>query len=173
VIYLPEDRDAEGIISAVSVTRNIALPSTAALSRLGLLGRRRERAVADEQRTSLSIKAALDDPVSALSGGNRQKVALARWLATRPSVLLLDEPTHGIDVGTKAQVHDIMRELAREQGLAIVMISSDLLEVLAVSDRVLVMARGRLVADVPIAEATQETIMAAATRTAAVTGGAA
>ena len=82
--------------------------------------------------------------VSSLSGGNRQKVALARWLAKNPKVLLLDEPTHGIDVGTKAHVHDIMRDLARKHRLAILMISSDMPEVLAVSDRVLVIARGRL-----------------------------
>jgi len=171
VVYLSEDRDAEGIISTLSVTRNIALPSTAALSWFGLMRPRLERSIAREQKSALSIKAEIDHPLSSLSGGNRQKVAIARWLATKPSVLLLDEPTHGIDVGTKAQVHDIMRDLARKEGLAILMISSDLPEVVAVSDRVLVMARGRLVADLDIADATQESIIAAATRTASLTGG--
>jgi rhamnose transport system ATP-binding protein len=90
-------------------------------------------------------------------------VALARWLATDPHVLLLDEPTHGIDVGTKVQVHDIMRRLAREGRMAILMVSSDLPEVLAVSDRVLVIRRGRLAATLDIDDATQENIMAAAT----------
>jgi rhamnose transport system ATP-binding protein len=123
----------------------------------------RERRLAEQQRDALSIKGRIGDPVSSLSGGNRQKVALARWLGTTPKILLLDEPTHGIDVGTKAQVHDMMRELARSQRLAILMISSDLPEVLAVSDRVLVISRGRLVADLDIAEASQEAVLAAAT----------
>jgi rhamnose transport system ATP-binding protein len=146
----------------MSISANVALPSLRRLSRLGFMSRSRERTMADKQRRDLSIKGGLSDLVSSLSGGNRQKVALARWLATQPRVLLLDEPTHGIDVGTKAQVHDMMRELARTHRLAILMISSDLPEVLAVSDRVLVIARGRLVADYDIAEATQERILAAA-----------
>lgn len=129
------------------------------------MSRRRERALAATQRQGLSIKGAIGDLVSSLSGGNRQKVALARWLATQPRVLLLDEPTHGIDVGTKAQVHDMMRDLARKSRLAILMISSDMPEVLAVSDRILVIARGRLVADFDIQEASQEKILAAAART--------
>jgi len=124
---------------------------------------RRERALASQQSQALRIKGHVQDAVSSLSGGNRQKVALARWLATDPRVLLLDEPTHGIDVGTKAQVHDMMRNLARERRMAILMISSDLLEVIAVSDRVLVISRGRLTADIPILEASQERILAAAT----------
>ncbi|PVU81377.1 D-xylose ABC transporter ATP-binding protein (plasmid) [Cellulomonas sp. WB94] len=163
VVYLPEDRDAEGIISSLSIAANIALPSTHRLSRFGFMQSRQERELASQQSAALSIKGRVQDPVSSLSGGNRQKVALARWLATDPRVLLLDEPTHGIDVGTKAQVHDIMRALARERRMAILMISSDLPEILAVSDRVLVIARGRLAADIPIAEATQERILAAAT----------
>jgi rhamnose transport system ATP-binding protein len=176
VTYVPEDRDAEGIVSTMSVTRNISLPSTPALTRFGLVDSGRERALAERQRQELSIKAELDSVVSSLSGGNRQKVALARWLATEPGVLLLDEPTHGIDIGTKAQVHDIMRRLAREQRLAILMVSSDLQEVLAVSDRILIVARGRIVADLPADTATQESVMAAATRiapTEAITEGAA
>jgi rhamnose transport system ATP-binding protein len=132
---------------------------------LGFVSRSRERDLAARQRSALSIKGELSDLVSMLSGGNRQKVALARLLATEPKVLLLDEPTRGIDVGTKAQVHDIMRALARERRLAILMISSDLPEVLAVSDRVLVVARGRLVADIDVADATQENVLAAATGT--------
>jgi rhamnose transport system ATP-binding protein len=164
VVYLPEDRDAEGVISTMSITSNIALPSTRRLSRFGFVRSSRERALAAEQRQALSIKGRVEDPVSSLSGGNRQKVAIARWLGTNPRVLLLDEPTHGIDVGTKAQVHDIMRDLARRERMAILMISSDLPEVLAVSDRVLVVSRGRMAADIPRAEATQEGILAAATK---------
>jgi rhamnose transport system ATP-binding protein len=163
VVYLPENRDLEGVIASMTITSNIALPSIRRLNRFGFMQARRERELATSQRTALSIKGRIDDLVSSLSGGNRQKVALARWLATNPRVLLLDEPTHGIDVGTKAQVHDIMRDLARAKRMAILMISSDLPEVLAVCDRVLVIARGRLTADITAAEATQERILAAAT----------
>ncbi len=165
VVYLPEDRDAEGVISTMSITDNIALPSVARLGRFGFVSRTKERELAESQREMLSIKGAVGALVSSLSGGNRQKVAIARWLATNPKVLLLDEPTHGIDVGTKAQVHDIMRDLARKERMAILMISSDMPEVLAVSDRVLVISRGRLASDIAIAEASQEAILAAATGT--------
>jgi rhamnose transport system ATP-binding protein len=165
VAYLPEDRDAEGVISSMSIEANIALPSLKGLSRFGFMQQSRERELATTQRTALSIKGAVSDLVSSLSGGNRQKVALARWLATGPKVLLLDEPTHGIDIGTKAQVHDIMRELARKERLAILVISSDLPEVLAVSDRILVISRGHLVANIDIADANQEVVLAAATKT--------
>jgi rhamnose transport system ATP-binding protein len=125
----------------------------------------RETKRAEQQRLALSIKGGVGDLVSSMSGGNRQKVAIARWLAVNPTVLLLDEPTHGIDVGTKADVHNIMRALARKERKAILMISSDLPEVLAVSDRVLVMSRGQLAADIDIADATQENILAAANST--------
>lgn len=165
VAYLPENRDLEGIISAMSIKDNIALTGLKALSTLGFVQSRKERERAEEQKGTLSIKGRITDLVSSLSGGNRQKVALARWLATKPRVLLLDEPTHGIDVGTKADVHDIMRDLARKHRLAILMISSDMPEVLAVSDRVVVIARGRKAADLDIAEASQEAILAAATQT--------
>jgi rhamnose transport system ATP-binding protein len=163
VAYLPENRDAEGVIASMTIISNVVLPSVSRLNRLGFMRPRLERRLASDQRDALSIKGRIDDPVSSLSGGNRQKVALARWLATDPKVLLLDEPTHGIDVGTKAQVHDIMRNLARRQRMAILMISSDLPEVLAVCDRILVIARGRLTANIPVAGASQETILAAAT----------
>ena len=166
VVYLPEDRDADGVIAAMTITSNVALPNLKKLSRFGFMLPRKEREMAQRQQSALSIKGRVGDLVSTLSGGNRQKVALARWLAKDPKVLLLDEPTHGIDVGTKAQVHDIMRDLARKSRLAILMISSDLPEVLAVSDRIIVISRGRLVADIDIADATQENVLAAATGTA-------
>ena len=165
VAYLPENRDAGGVIVSLPIVSNIALPSVGALSHFGMMHRDEEYRICEEQRSALSIKGESADPVSSLSGGNRQKVALARWLATRPRVLLLDEPTHGIDVGTKAHVHAIMRDLARRERLGIVMISSDMPEVLAVSDRVLVIARGRLVAEFDTADATQESVLAAATGT--------
>jgi rhamnose transport system ATP-binding protein len=167
VAYLPEDRDADGVISSMTIEANVALPSLKRLSRFGFMSQTREREIATTQRTALSIKGYVSDLVSSLSGGNRQKVALARWLATDPKVLLLDEPTHGIDVGTKAHVHDIMRDLARKERLAILMISSDLPEVLALSDRILVISRGRLVANIDIADAHQENVLAAATGTRA------
>ncbi len=163
VVYVPEDRDAEGVLASMSITDNVVLPSIRRIATFGFMRAPRERQLAEQQRAALSIKGHIADPVSSLSGGNRQKVALARWLGTNPKVLLLDEPTHGIDVGTKAQVHDMMRQLARAQRLAILMISSDLPEVLAVSDRVLVISSGRLVADLDIADASQEAVLAAAT----------
>jgi rhamnose transport system ATP-binding protein len=166
LVYLPENRDAEGIISTMPIVDNIALPSLKSLGRGGIVDSAGERRLAEDQRSALSIKGEIGDLVSSLSGGNRQKVAIARWLAKQPTVLLLDEPTHGIDVGTKAQVHDIMRELARKQRMGILMISSDMLEVLAVSDRVLVLSRGRIVVDLETATATQESILAAATQRA-------
>ncbi len=101
-----------------------------------------------------------------LSGGNQQKVVLAKWLATEPSVLIVDEPTRGIDVGTKAEVHRLLSELAG-QGIAVLMISSELPEVLGMADRVLVMHEGRLTAEIPRAEATEESVMSAATGRAA------
>jgi rhamnose transport system ATP-binding protein len=103
----------------------------------------------------------LTDPVSMLSGGNQQKVVLAKWLGRKPAVLIVDEPTRGIDVGTKAEVHHLLAELARE-GVAVLMISSELPEVLGVSDRVLVMREGRLVAEFAHEDASEEAIMAAA-----------
>jgi len=112
---------------------------------------------------ALEVKcAALDDPVGNLSGGNQQKVVLAKWLATRPSLLIIDEPTRGIDVGTKSEVHRMMSELAG-MGLAILMISSELPEVLGMADRVLVMHEGRITADIPRSDATPESVMFAAT----------
>jgi rhamnose transport system ATP-binding protein len=163
IAYVPEDRDAEGLITSESIRDNITLPILSRLARLGIRRPRAERAVAQDFTKRLSIKArSVEQVVSALSGGNRQKVVLAKWLATDPAVLILDEPTHGIDVGTKAEVHRIVRDLA-DRGLAVMVISSDLPEVLALADRVLVIANGRLSAEFSRAEASQEAIMLAAT----------
>ncbi len=161
--YLPEDRDGQGLIMQESIEQNVTLPIIGKLARLGVLARASQRRVAGEAVATYRVKA--DDiaqAVSTLSGGNRQKVAFAKWLTTRPSVLILDEPTHGVDVASKAQIHEIVRQLA-QAGLAVLLISSDLPEVLEMSDRILVVAEGRLVADVPRAAATQEGVMAAAT----------
>ena len=143
IAYLPEDRRRHGVIGAMPVRTNVTLASLARLAeRLGVLSRGRERAVTDRYVKDLGIRPpSIDAPVSSLSGGNQQKVALARWLLTSPRVLILDEPTQGVDVGAKADVHREMDRLASE-GVAILMISSDLQEVLAMSDRVVVMRRG-------------------------------
>jgi rhamnose transport system ATP-binding protein len=163
VAYLPEDRDGQGLVTAFSIADNMTLPIIGRLSHLGFLQRRREREIAERLATDLQVKmGSLDQVVAALSGGNRQKVVLGKWLATEPRVLLLDEPTHGIDVGTKAQVHELIARLAR-QGLAILVISSDLPEVLAISDRILVIAEGFLTAEFRGGEVDQERVMLAAT----------
>jgi len=162
VAYVPEDRDLQGLVTSFSITDNVALPLLRRLSRLGLRSRGREREISTRYTEELAIKApSVDTPTSSLSGGNRQKTVLAKWLATKPRVLILDEPTHGIDVGSKAEVHAIIRELAAN-GMAILMISSDLPEVLLLSDRILVIADGRLVAELPGSDATQESVMSAA-----------
>ena len=161
--YLPEDRDGQGLIMPESIVENVTLPIIGRLARLGVLSRDRERRISSEAVETYQVKATgIDQVVSALSGGNRQKVAFAKWLATKPGALILDEPTHGVDIGSKAQIHKIIAELA-DAGLAVLLISSDLPEVLAMSDRMLVVAEGRLVASFARSEATQEKIMTAAT----------
>ena len=160
---VPEDRRAHGLVMTASIERNLCLTQLSTLRRAGVMSRRRERAMATEWTDRLRVKyGRLTDPATALSGGNQQKVVLAKWLATTPAVLIVDEPTRGIDVGTKAEVHRLLSELAG-QGLAVLMISSDLPEVIGMADRVLVMREGRLVAEIPRAEATEESIMSAAT----------
>jgi len=162
IAYVPEDRRHHGVLLDMSISANITL---AVLKRLaGLLSFEfaRERDIALTYVRRFAIKTpALYAPVSSLSGGNQQKVALGRWLATEPRVLVLDEPTQGIDVGAKAEIHSLMGELAR-QGLAILMISSELPEIIGMSDRVAVMHSGTIVGVVEKDEATQEKILALA-----------
>jgi rhamnose transport system ATP-binding protein len=161
--FVPEDRQHQGLVLEMAIEHNATLPFLRRLSRFGLVDRRRERAVAKEYTQRLQVRAAsLGLPARSLSGGNQQKVVLAKWLATDPAVLILDEPTRGIDIGTKAEVHRIVSHLAAE-GLAILLISSELPEVLAMSDRVLVMHEGRLTGEFARDEADQEAIMRAAT----------
>jgi rhamnose transport system ATP-binding protein len=134
-----------------------------ALARGGLLRASAERRLAREWAERLQLKYhRLDDPVAFLSGGNQQKVVLAKWLATEPTMLIVDEPTRGIDVGTKAEVHRLLSELAG-RGVAILMVSSELPEVLGMADRVLVMHEGRLTGELSRAEADEERVMRAAT----------
>ncbi|MEW2523099.1 sugar ABC transporter ATP-binding protein [Actinacidiphila alni] len=160
---VPEDRREQGLVMEMSIERNINLTGFGATSRAGLMNRGAERSRAVDWALRLQVKyARLADVVGTLSGGNQQKVVLAKWLATDPRVLIVDEPTRGIDVGTKAEVHRLLSQLAAD-GLAVLMISSDLPEILGMADRVLVMHEGRLAADIPRAEATEESVMAAAT----------
>jgi len=160
---VPEDRRMQGLLMDMSIERNLGLTQLRSLHRGGLMSRRRERSRAADWALRLQVKyARLADAVTTLSGGNQQKVVLAKWLATDPVVLIVDEPTRGIDVGTKAEVHRLLAELAG-RGLAVLMISSDLPEVIGMADRVLVMHEGRLVAGLPRGEATEETVMSAAT----------
>ncbi|PRY41784.1 sugar ABC transporter ATP-binding protein [Umezawaea tangerina] len=160
--FVPEDRRQQGLVVDASVERNVALASLGRLSWFGLLFGRGERRLAEDWAIKLSIKAGrLGAAVSTLSGGNQQKVVLAKWLSRRPSVLIVDEPTRGIDVGTKAEVHRLLSELASE-GVAVLMISSELPEVLGMADRVLVMHEGRLVEEIARADATEERVALAA-----------
>ncbi len=160
--YVPEDRRKHGVVPEMSVVENTTLAVLRQMASGPFLDGARERALASGFVERFAIKAAsLDAPVATLSGGNQQKVALARWLATRPSVLVLDEPTQGVDVGAKAEIHRLMVDLA-EQGLAVVMISSELPEVLGMSDRVAVMRGGTIVATRERAAATPEGLIALA-----------
>ena len=160
---VPEDRRAQGLVMMHSIERNSTLVGVSGLTKAGLMSRAAERARATDWATRLELKySKLSDAVSTLSGGNQQKVVLGKWLATQPKVLIVDEPTRGIDVGTKAQVHRLLTDLAAG-GVAILMISSDLPEVLAMADRILVMHEGRLAGEFTRAEATEENVMAAAT----------
>src|SRR5579884_3265156 len=146
-----------------SIARNMTLPVLRQTSAFGFVKRQREREIATNYSEQLHVRSAgIDQLVKALSGGNQQKVVLAKWLVTNPSVLILDEPTRGIDVGSKAEVHRIISTLARD-GLAIILISSDLPEVLAMADRVLVMHEGRITAEFTHADVDQEKVMFAAT----------
>jgi rhamnose transport system ATP-binding protein len=160
--YVPEDRRQHGVVLEMSIASNTSLASLDKVSRLGLIDRRAERHTASHYADRFRIKSAsLDADVGTLSGGNQQKVALARWLSTEPSVLILDEPTQGVDVGSKADIHGLMQQLA-ERGLAIIMISSELPEILGMRDRIAVMHSGAIRAVLNRDEASQARIMALA-----------
>ncbi|MEE4540580.1 sugar ABC transporter ATP-binding protein [Streptomyces sp. V4-01] len=163
---VPEDRRAQGLVMDLSIARNINLTGLRTTSRAGVMNRAAERSRAVDWAVRLQVKyARLADLAGTLSGGNQQKVVLAKWLATEPRVLIVDEPTRGIDVGTKAEVHRLLSRLAAD-GLAVLMISSDLPEILGMADRVLVMHEGRLAAEIPRDQASEESVMAAATGSA-------
>lgn len=164
VVYVPEDREIEGLIVQLSVVDNMMLPAVVKYGRLGFVDKAKEMEIFSRYAKRFQIKA--QGPrvaISSLSGGNRQKVVLSKWMTMQPKVFIFDEPTHGIDVGSKAQVHRVVRDLAG-QGLGILLISSDLPEILEMCDRILVISDGALVAEFPREAATQESIMAAAVR---------
>jgi ribose transport system ATP-binding protein len=161
--FLTEDRKAEGLVLGLSVRHNAALPSLDLRQRFGFVQERREVQVVEEMTQRLDLRAAsLDQEVQYLSGGNQQKAVLAKWLISGPELLIFDEPTRGIDVGAKAEIWHLMRQLA-EQGTAILMISSELPEVIGMSDRVVVMCEGRIAGELPAETATEEQIMMLAT----------
>jgi ribose transport system ATP-binding protein len=156
---VPEDRRGEGLVTTMTVRENITLPSLSSFASLFLISRARERIATDTQITALRIKTPGGETLALnLSGGNQQKIVLGKWLARNPRVLILDEPTRGIDVGAKGEIYRLMRELA-ERGTAILMISSDMEEVLHVSDRVAVMHEGAIAGVLPRAECTEQAIM--------------
>lgn len=162
IAYLPEDRRRQGVILEMPVSANITLASLKKLKRFAGFDFQREKEIASEYIQRFAIKTpSVSSQVSTLSGGNQQKVALSRWLATKPSVLILDEPTQGIDVGAKAEIHALIGDLASE-GMAILMISSDLPEILGMSDRIAVMQGGTIAGIVDRADATQQAIIALA-----------
>jgi len=159
-IYLiPENRRSEGLIVEMSVRENVSLPSLRQLSRGGLIQRKREREVARRQVDSLKVRTpGIESLVLNLSGGNQQKVVLGKWLAMNPRVMILDEPTRGIDVGAKAEIYRLMRELAG-QGAVLLMISSDMEEVLNVSDRIAVMHEGEITGVLDRADCNEQNVM--------------
>lgn len=162
IVYVPEDRGRQGAVKGLPIFQNVTLPSLARTSRGGFLRLAREFALAREYTQRLDLRAAsLDQDIGLLSGGNQQKVVIAKWLATRPRIIILDEPTKGIDIGSKAAVHDFMSELAAD-GLAVIMVSSEIPEVLGMSDRVIVMREGRIAGEFAGDAMTPENLIRAA-----------
>ncbi|MCK6485762.1 MAG: sugar ABC transporter ATP-binding protein [Phycisphaerae bacterium] len=157
--YLPEDRKRQGLVLSLGGRENLSLAILRRLSRAGFVRRRRERALTREYFDRLAVRAPdIDAPTSGLSGGNQQKVALAKWLAAQCPVLIVDEPTRGVDVGAKAEIHALLDRLALE-GAAILLISSELPELLALSTRLIVLREGRMVGELDRSAATQERVM--------------
>ena len=163
IAYVPEDRQSQGVILEMSIEKNITLPQIDKLATLGFLHSKKEKSISVEYGSMMEIKAAgWHVDADTLSGGNQQKVVLAKWLSTKPEILILDEPTKGIDVATKAAVHRFVSDLAAE-GLAVIMVSSELPEILGMSDRVIVMHEGEMTAEFSRDEADSDKIIKAAT----------
>jgi ABC-type sugar transport system ATPase subunit len=161
IAYVPEDRGTQGLIKPMCLRENISLAVLRQVAPAWLIDRRAETTLAEDSVQQFQIRASSVEQIAEkLSGGNQQKVVLAKWLATRPRVLIMDEPTRGIDIGAKSEIHRLMSELA-QQGLAVLMISSELPEIMGMSDRILVMREGTIVAEFSRAEATQEMVATA------------
>ena len=162
IAYVPEDRGLQGLVKQMTLRENTSMAVLKQISTNGFIDRGAERKLAKESIKQLSIRAyGPEQVVNKLSGGNQQKVVVSKWLASNPRILIMDEPTRGVDVGAKSEIHRLMSQLAAEQGLAILMISSELPEILGMSDRVLVMREGRIVAEFNRDEADQESIATA------------
>jgi ABC-type sugar transport system ATPase subunit len=162
IALLTDDRKASGLVLTMSVLKNMTIASLPDISRAGFLNSRMETKAAEGYKDALDLRAAsLDVDVSSLSGGNQQKVLVSKWLMTEPSLLLLDQPTRGIDVGAKAEIYRLMIRWKNE-GLGILLITTELPELLAMSDRIYVMHRGKITAHFGKEEATQENVLAAA-----------
>ena len=163
---VPEDRKDQGLVLLLSIMKNIEMSSLKELSSGGFMNGNKEKSCTEEYMHKLSVKAAdYNQPVGDLSGGNQQKVVIAKGLATKPDILILDEPTRGIDVGSKAEIYEIMNDLVR-QGVSIIMISSELPELLNMSDRIIVMREGVITGELDMREATEESVMKLATKEA-------
>lgn len=163
VAYVTEDRKGNGLILIQDVKQNITLANLKEIATRSIVNDNAEVKVANEYKSSLNIKTpSVEQKVSNLSGGNQQKVSVGKWLFVKPSLLILDEPTRGIDVGAKYEIYTIMTKLV-EQGLSIIMISSELPEILGMSDRVYVVSAGKIAGELAIRDATQEKIMQLAT----------
>ncbi len=159
IALVPEDRKQDGIIPALSVAKNISLTVLEKITKFGLLRQKLESQLCDQHVASLKIKASSENqPIRHLSGGNQQKVVLAKWIERNPKVLLLDEPTRGIDVNAKNEIYELISKLA-ESGLSIIVVSSEIPEVLVVSDRIMVMSEGRITANFDVEDATENKIM--------------
>lgn len=157
--YLPEDRRKHGLILQMAIAPNTTLSSLSKISEFYLLKTELENQSADDFARRLRVKAPSVNTICGnLSGGNQQKVALARWLMTEPKILILDEPTQGIDVGAKAEIYSLMNELAG-RGMAILMISSDMNEILGMSDRIVVMSNGEISGELKRADATAQSVL--------------
>ena len=157
--YVSEDRKGDGLILDQDIKQNITLSSLKSLTKNFVIDKNKEIIESEQYRKNLHIKTpSIDVKVSSLSGGNQQKVSLAKWMMTRPDILILDEPTRGIDVGAKYEIYTLMNQLV-EQGMSIIMISSELPEVLGMSDRICVVSGGVIAGEMSAEEATQEKIM--------------
>ena len=165
ISLVPEDRKEQGLFTELPIRNNITMPILRKISQWGFLSRSKEQEIVNQSRNQLSIAMASgSQEVQYLSGGNQQKVVLAKWLQTRPEIIIMDEPTRGVDVGAKFEIYQLMRHLNQE-GIGILMISSELTEILGLSDRILVMREGRIVAELIPSETSEEQIIEYATTT--------